>query len=168
MAFCENCGSQLSEGAKFCSNCGATVTKANENGDVAAAQPMYPARTDAPEVKRKSVFRRWWFWAIVVIIAAALFMRLGAPKAPAPFPHPAESSTASPATAQEGTTPEESRNPAVDSAQETEQSTIPESEIRPEVKEFLDSYEAFMNEYVDFMEKYRKADATDIEIPTTA
>lgn len=29
--------------------------------------------------------------------------------------------------------------------------------IRPEVKEFLDSYESFMNEYADFMEKYNNS-----------
>ena len=30
--------------------------------------------------------------------------------------------------------------------------------IRPEVKDFLDSYESFMNEYCDFMEKYENSD----------
>ena len=35
-------------------------------------------------------------------------------------------------------------------------------EIRADVKEFLDGYEAVVNEYVDFMEKYMKADAGEV------
>lgn len=51
-------------------------------------------------------------------------------------------------------------------AEDTEVTEIPESEetastgIRPEVKEFLDSYESFMNEYCDFMEEYSDSDDT--------
>ena len=37
-----------------------------------------------------------------------------------------------------------------------------ESEIRPEVKEFLDAYEACMDEYVEFMQKYMNADPTSM------
>lgn len=50
--------------------------------------------------------------------------------------------------------------------EDTEVTETPESEetastgIRPEVKEFLDSYESFMNEYCDFMEKYSDSDDT--------
>lgn len=32
------------------------------------------------------------------------------------------------------------------------------SEIRPEVKKAIDSYESFMNEYIDFMKKYSESD----------
>lgn len=42
----------------------------------------------------------------------------------------------------------------------TDQSTDESTDstgIRPEVKEFLDSYESFMNEYADFMEKYNNS-----------
>lgn len=34
--------------------------------------------------------------------------------------------------------------------------------MRPEFKETMDSYEAFMNEYCDFMKKYAESDGTDI------
>lgn len=34
--------------------------------------------------------------------------------------------------------------------------------MRPEFKEAMDSYEAFMNEYCDFMKKYAESDGTDI------
>lgn len=45
---------------------------------------------------------------------------------------------------------------AVDTSSETQ--TTDSTGIRPEVKEFLDSYESFMNEYADFMEKYENSD----------
>lgn len=46
------------------------------------------------------------------------------------------------------------------SPKETSNNT-PESGIRKEISEFLDSYEDFMNEYADFMKKYEKADSNN-------
>jgi len=31
MAFCEQCGTKLNEGAKFCSNCGADIQTGNKS-----------------------------------------------------------------------------------------------------------------------------------------
>ena len=45
---------------------------------------------------------------------------------------------------------------------ETETPSVVEAFIRPEVKEALDSYEAYMDEYIDFMERYKAADAADM------
>ena len=42
------------------------------------------------------------------------------------------------------------------------QAAVPENEIRPEVKEFLDAYEACMDEYVDFVQKYMNADPSSM------
>ena len=42
------------------------------------------------------------------------------------------------------------------------QTAAVENEIRPDVKEFLDAYEACMDEYVDFMQKYMNADPTSM------
>lgn len=50
------------------------------------------------------------------------------------------------------TVPEETEAPADDTT------TADSTGIRPEVKDFLDSYESFMNEYCDFMEKYENSD----------
>ena len=41
-------------------------------------------------------------------------------------------------------------------------STVEDGVVRPEIKDFLDSYEALMDEYVEFMEKASKADQTDL------
>ena len=38
------------------------------------------------------------------------------------------------------------------------------SGVRPEFKEIMDSYEAFFDEYIDFMEKYINADADDLVV----
>lgn len=37
-----------------------------------------------------------------------------------------------------------------------------ENVIRPEFKEFMDSYEAFYDEYIDFMERYKNADSSNM------
>lgn len=55
----------------------------------------------------------------------------------------------------------ESSAPAEEVTDNSDSSTPDQSAdstgIRPEVKEFLDSYESFMNEYADFMEKYNNS-----------
>ena len=43
---------------------------------------------------------------------------------------------------------------------QTDSSTVDNSTIRPEIKEAIDSYESFMNDYVEFMKKYDSADDT--------
>lgn len=64
--------------------------------------------------------------------------------------------------------PEEVNSEAIES--EVEEEPIAESEettsdavtgIRPEFKESVDSYESFMNEYVDFMKKYQDSNGSD-------
>lgn len=40
-------------------------------------------------------------------------------------------------------------------------STLAEDMIRPEFKEFMDSYEAFYDEYIAFMKEYENADSND-------
>ena len=45
-----------------------------------------------------------------------------------------------------------------------EKETISEDTIRPEVKEAIDSYESFIDEYCEFMEKYAKSGGTDLSL----
>lgn len=47
---------------------------------------------------------------------------------------------------------------------EDEDDKISEDTIRPEVKEAIDSYEAFIDEYCEFMKKYSESDGTDLSI----
>ncbi|MGN1423543.1 MAG: DUF6591 domain-containing protein [Oscillospiraceae bacterium] len=85
----------------------------------------------------------------------------------------AASSTVSPDASDEGsdaetgaassmTEPAETETVVNEPAEETSSPVISVG-VRPEVKDALDSYEAFMNEYCDFMEKYT-ANSTDLTL----
>ena len=161
MAYCRQCGAPLQEGMKFCSECGAPA----EGVPVRMAEPQIEYPSEKLKKKRKSIFKRWWFWVLAVIVIAGIAGRCGAkmltkPSArqTAPVTTPAPQVTRKP-TAAPKTEPE---------AEPTEkpmpepQTVAAENEIRPEVKEFLDAYEACMDEYVDFMQKYMNADPTSM------
>ena len=63
-------------------------------------------------------------------------------------------------------TEEPEPEPELESAQEQEQESASENTIRPEVKEAIDAYEAFVDEYCEFMKKYSESDGTDLSILT--
>ena len=158
MAYCRECGAALPEGTKFCPECGAPV----ESVPMRSIEPQIEYPTEKPKKKRKSIFRRWWFWVLIVIVAASLYNRGGqrgremATRKPEPTaasavstPKPTAKPTAMPTEA-----PAETEAPQA--------TALAETDIRPEVKEFLDAYEACMDEYVDFMQKYMNADPSSM------
>ena len=55
--------------------------------------------------------------------------------------------------------PEPTPEPETEPEPAQEEPALSDSDIRPEIKETIDSYEEFFNEYVDFMENY---DASNI------
>ena len=160
-SYCRQCGAPLREGTKFCSECGAPADGAAVR--MAAPQIEYPA--EKPKKKRKSIIRRWWFWVLAAIVIASLAGRSGAktqtkPTARQTFP----AATAAPqATARPTAAPtaEPEAEPTAEPTPEP-QTAAAENGIRPEVKEFLDAYEACMDEYVDFMQKYMNADPSSM------
>ncbi|MCL2298658.1 MAG: zinc ribbon domain-containing protein [Firmicutes bacterium] len=74
MAHCASCGSQLVEGAKFCSDCGAAQTAAADSQG-AFAKGQTQAITEA-FMKKKPIFKRWWFWVLAVIGVPLLLLVL--------------------------------------------------------------------------------------------
>lgn len=72
--FCQNCGKEIADSAHFCDGCGASV-------ESVAVQTV----TDVvPTPKRKSVFRRWWFWLIIgmTILTVVLGVAFGEDSSP--------------------------------------------------------------------------------------
>ena len=47
---------------------------------------------------------------------------------------------------------------------EEKEETVSQNTIRPEVKEAIDAYEAFIDEYCEFMVRYSESDGTDLKI----
>ena len=161
MAYCRQCGAPLQEGTKFCSECGAPA----DSTPVRMTEPQIEYPAEKPKKKRKSIFKRWWFWVLAVIVIAGIVGRSGAKtqtkptaRQTAPAATPAPQATARPTAAP---TAEPEAEPTEESKPEP-QTASAENEIRPEVKEFLDAYEACMDEYVDFMQKYMNADPTSM------
>ena len=149
MAYCKECGAVLLEDTKICSECGAPVQSAAEH------------QSKKPKRRRRTVFSRWWFWLLVVIAAADMFGRNRLSKL-----IPAPKSTEPAAVTIHDRSPRETASPtpkpAAEEAEAPETPTLADALIRPEVKEALDSYEAYIDEYVAFMERYKAADATDM------
>ena len=162
MAYCRQCGAALPEETKFCPECGAPNTKETVHAEAAAPQTEPPIQ-NAGKAK-KSILKRWWFWVLAVLVVGSVLSRPGGQKTPAPSQEQPKAAAAASPTPDVKPSEEPAPIPTAEAAQEpeTETETVSESEIRPEVKEFLDAYETCMNEYVDFMQKYLKADAASM------
>ena len=165
MTFCSNCGARQQEAAKFCTECGAPITKELTPAQETLPQaPYHFIQYETRRRKKKSLLRRWWVWALIVVVIGAAVGRRGGQKKP-------QSAARQPETVAV-TTPAPTAKPAPAAApaqtaaparhpDPTQAPAAAENGIRPEVKEFLDAYEACMDEYAEFMKRYMNADAAD-------
>ena len=150
MTYCRKCGSPLEEGARFCPNCGSPA-----DALPTAEGQMAAARESGPEKKKRPLYKKWWFWVLVLALAGSVLARGGTRNAAKTSP---ERTAPSVTAAAVKPTAAPTQAPTAVPTEPPEETGPAEEEIRPEVREFLDAYEACMNEYVEFMRKYMNSD----------
>ena len=75
---CNQCGTDY-EG-KFCPNCGAPATNADATQQANNSQPTvnYNQAPVQPMAKvKKPIYKKWWFWVIIAVVAIAIIANLG-------------------------------------------------------------------------------------------
>ena len=135
MVNCKACGKEISAKAPACPNCGAK--------------------------NKKPIFKKWWFWLIIIV---AVFAVLGNTD---PNPNKDNKETTIDLTELSEMVDNMTTTAEAEKAETTEKKDEPTTSepttknnlvngMRPEFKEAMDSYEAFFDEYCEFMEKYSK------------
>lgn len=75
--FCRNCGAEI-KNTNFCPNCGAAVNQTRrpiQRSNATANRQQMPIRQEnasASAKGKKPIFKRWWFWAIIVFLIIGL------------------------------------------------------------------------------------------------
>ena len=137
---CKVCGHELAKNAKTCPNCGAK--------------------------NKKPFYKRTWFIVLAVLVVLSMITSGGKHErneyavrtTPKPTPKIVETtSKEEDETLEKATEAEKKEKEAVE---EIKEEKTPASGIRPEVKEAIDEYEAFMNSYLDFIETYDESDTS--------
>ena len=158
MAYCNMCGAELQEGTRFCPVCGVGIPAAPAPGENMRSALPEGFATQHQRNRRKPVYKRWWFWVLILVVVSSIVGRPGLHRTPTERPGRDEPAVI---TTPDSVNPS-TQDPGTTSEPEPTTPTVAENEIRPEVKEFLDSYEAFMDEYVAFMQKYSDADPSEM------
>lgn len=71
--YCNNCGKQLKENAKFCSNCGSSVNSNNTGNDKTSAQEKIFSQKGMPEEEIK-IYRKWIAMDLIGIISVFVML----------------------------------------------------------------------------------------------
>ena len=149
MTYCRKCGSPLEEGTRFCPNCGSPADA------LPAAERPRTGATERQGKRKRPLYKKWWFWVLVLALAGSVFASRGTRNAAKTSPERTAPSVTA-AVVEPTTAPTQA--PTAVPTEPPEETGPAEEEIRPEVREFLDAYEACMNEYVEFMRKYMNSD----------
>ena len=59
--YCRKCGKELDTNSNFCQHCGTPID--------GAGNPSNPNLTTPPKKPKKPVYKRWWFWVLIALIA---------------------------------------------------------------------------------------------------
>lgn len=142
MTYCKYCGNRIEAKLKNCPACGGKIKK-----------PFYT--------------RAWFIILVLIIVIGAIGAACGNSKTKASKGSDSETSVSiNPGTALQ--------TPSADSQTPTSQAAVPsappaetaapaaasQNGIRPEIKEAIDGYEAFVDEYCEFMKTYNSSDVT--------
>lgn len=149
---CKNCNNPLPEKATVCPSCGAK--------------------------NKKPIYKKWWFWLIIALIVIGAASSGGTESDPSDNQPSSSVSSgiendAASGGVSSGETEDAPSNTSSESgvpSNESDSSANEETDLidgmRPEFKEAMDSYEAYFDEYVAFMEKYAASDGSDLTLLT--
>lgn len=140
---CQNCQSAIDRNAKICPVCGAK--------------------------NKKPFYKRGWFIVLVILIIFNIYGCAGSRNQD----KKETEETKAVETVKETQTPETQAPETQAPETQAPETQAPEMEapaddlvdgMRPEFKQAMDSYEAFMNEYCDFMADYAESDGSDLKM----
>lgn len=153
---CNQCGTDF-EG-KFCPNCGAPAPSTDQvqpeanNTQEQQSAPIYtqPVMQQPTQNPKKPIYKKWWFWVIIAVVAIGIIANLGGngDKSPKDL----ETGTSSTAATSEGASDASSSVPesttSTTSSQAVESSKPTESS-KPETPpvQTVSKYEQIYNEY---------------------
>ena len=161
---CKHCGTEFQ--GKFCPECG---TKAEPETPMlpeveTSEQKSEQKPMEKPVKKKKPIYRRWWFWVIVILLVLSRGCggkkNRQVPKETVSRPvitepvKPVQPEILPETTQPTETTLEETTEPEVTTVPEI--TSVSENTIRPEFKKAMDAYEEFYDEYCDLMAQYAK------------
>lgn len=161
---CKHCGTEFQ--GKFCPECGIKAEPESPMLPEAETSERKPEQKpmEKPVKKKKPIYRRWWFWVIVILLVLSRGCggkkNRQVPKETVSRPvitepvKPVQSEILPETTQPTQTTLEETTEPEVTTVSET--TSVLESTIRPEFKKAMDAYEEFYDEYCDLMAQYAK------------
>ncbi len=178
--FCKYCGNEIEDGSKFCRFCGKTLDPIELSDEVKAPevggqnmpkeqtndghQVNLPSGSGFTVPKRKKGSSKILLVAgiaVLLIIIMAMAFSCGKSSKSDDYQVPdTDDYAAEDSTYDEEYDNEEDTEEEEPAEEEQESEERDESDISPEFKKMMDSYEAFFDEYVEFMKKYKNSSNT--------
>ena len=155
--YCIQCGTKF-EG-KCCPNCGQEYKDVTRGPEIVSDNNKMKAK--------KPFYKRAWFIILAALLVVGFLSRLGRGNetgASIRKQDQAAAQTVTPEEAKETSIAQQTTAPTSAPAESESENAALSTELRPEFKNAMDSYEAFMNEYVEFMKKYEDSAGTNPEL----